>query len=434
MDIKKIVNDLAGCDCGRVHSADIKTVEIGSGILNETARILKEYKFPKNILCVADKNTLNASDGILDVLNGGGYNVSLKLYDDLRVASDSEVNCVTNLTKQYGADGILSIGSGSLNDVCRRAALLADKEFAIFATAPSMDGFASGTSPITSVKDNFKTTLPARQPSIIIADTKILAAAPPELKSAGFGDMIAKYIGLADWKISNITTGEYYCEKIAALTRQAVDKMIKLAPRVTENDEETAGAIMESLVFTGIAMKLADCVRPASGTEHIISHYWEIKKLEKGLISDFHGKKVSVASLIAAKIYYQIIKCDFYPCMEKLDWDDIYKVYGKNFETEVKNLNNPTITESTSPEIIAANEDKIKEAVKAEIPEPGKLLAYMKTAGAAISLSDISVSHDLGREGVIYHPYMRRRMTLMRLIPMLGLPVSAETLANDAII
>jgi glycerol-1-phosphate dehydrogenase [NAD(P)+] len=82
-------------------------------------------------------------------------------------------------------DGILSVGSGSLNDICRLAAYRRKKPLAIYATAPSMDGFASNSAPIT--KNNFKVSYPAVQPQVIIADTAVLAAAPAVLKSVGSG-------------------------------------------------------------------------------------------------------------------------------------------------------------------------------------------------------------------------------------------------------
>lgn len=428
MNLSGIIESLHDCPCGRPHTSIIKAVEIASGLLSKTADILNEYGFPKNILVVADNNTLRASDGILEVLNDGGFNYKMKMYNDLRVADSKDVDVLAELSQDV--DGILSIGSGSLNDICRRAAFLTDKEFAIFATAPSMDGFASDTSPITT--NNFKMTMPARQPSIIIADTKILANAPAELKSAGFGDVIAKFIALTDWRIATLVTGEYYCENVANLSRAAANRMLELADKVKLEDEDAARMIMESLVITGIAMKFADCVRPASGTEHTMSHYWEIKKLEKGLISDFHGKKVSVATLITARIYKQLVEYDTNPCDECIDWNHIYDVYGENFITEVKQMNNPTVTTKISPDIIRMNWEKIKCIVAEEVPDISLLYNKMKTAGSAITFEDISVEQSLGIESVIYHPFMRNRMTLMRMIPMLGLPVTIEELAEKA--
>ena len=267
MDIQSIIKSLENCPCGRKHTSDIKAIEIGKGLLKNTGEILSSNDFPKKILVVADRNTLGASEGILENLSRSGFKYTLKLYDDMKTADMKDVMTIVDMS--VDVDGILSVGSGSLNDICRLASYKANKDFAIFATAPSMDGFASGAAPITY--NNFKETYQACQPSIIIADTEILARAPAELKSAGFGDMIAKYIAIVDWKVSRLLTGEYYCENIIGLTRHALERMVALADRVMKVDEETAGAIMEALVFTGVAMKLADSTRAASGTEHIIS-------------------------------------------------------------------------------------------------------------------------------------------------------------------
>ncbi len=415
MNIRTLVDSLQNCPCGRAHTVSIKAVEIGSGMLQRTAQILAENGFPKSILLVVDENTIRAADGILDVLKDGGFAVKLKLYGDLRVADMKNAREIIELSRDV--DGILSVGSGSLNDICRLAALHADKEFAIFATAPSMDGFASGTSPMT--EGNFKSTRPARQPSIIIGDTKILAAAPAILKGSGFGDMVAKYVALIDWKVSHLLTGEYYCENIAAVTMDAVRRLMALADKVTQEDEETAGAIMEALVLAGLAMKLGDSVRPASGTEHIISHFWEIKKLEQGLISDFHGRKVGVGTLYTAKIYHWLAKQDIHFVPENLDWDAIYQAYGPNFTDDVKKLNNPTVTTETTAQRCNECWPQIAKLVQEELPTYEELAALMRKAGCAMNLEDIHVAPELGAQGLEFHPYMRHRMTLMRLIPMM---------------
>ncbi len=425
MDTKKLVDDLAGCPCGRPHIIDIKAVEIGSGLLKETAEILNAHSFPKRLLLVADKNTLAASDGIIEILEGAGFTVELKLYDNLRTADMADAVAVSEASRDV--DGILSVGTGSLNDICRLAALKADKRFAIFATAPSMDGFASGTSPIT--ENGFKLTVPARQPEIIIADTKILAASPAELKSAGFGDMIAKYIAIVDWKVSALVTGEYYCENVCRVTKDALKRITALADKVTLNDEEAAGAIMEALVLTGLAMKLADCVRPASGTEHMISHFWEVKKLEEGLISDFHGKKVGVATLITAKLYNMLRDMPdmtFHP--DSTDWEKVYFAYGKALSQSIKPLNNPTVTEETSPEILAKSWLSIRSIISDELPSYSEIYSLMKRAGCVTTLSEIAVTKELGLLGAEYHPYMRHRMTLQRLLPMMDYKVDYEKL------
>lgn len=425
MNLGSIIEKLQDCACGRKHTASIKAVEVGSGLLEKTGDILKSNGFPTEILVVADKNTLTASKGILENLTTSGFTYKLKLYDDLRIADMESVNEIIGLSGDI--KGILSVGTGSLNDICRLAALKADREFAIFATAPSMDGFASGTSPITH--NNFKITMTAREPSIIIADTAILAKSPAILKAAGFGDLLAKYIALADWKISHILTGEYYCEAIASLVKDTVNKVVSMADKITQDDEESAGNLMEALIFSGVAMKLVDSVRPASGAEHIISHFWEIKMLEKGLLSDFHGRKVGVATLIAADMYHQVVLNDkISPRREVLNYDELFSAYGKNFMGEIRKLNDPNVTDETTPEIISDRWQEIRDIVNSEIPTAETLRHAMKLAGAPTTISEIGVAPHLGALGVKYSPYMRHRLTLMRILPMLGIDIPVVNL------
>ena len=420
MNLQLITDSLKNCPCGRSHTCEISGIWIESGLVRKTGSLLKENGFPMNILVVADKNTLSASTGILESLERAGFSVTLKLYDDLKEANMKDVELLLTLTQDV--EGILSVGTGSLNDICRLAAYRADLPLVIFATAPSMDGFASGTTPI--VTNGFKETHQARQPKFILADTRILAAAPAELKSAGFGDIIAKYTALCDWRISHLLTGEYYCEQIADLTRQAISRVTAMADQITKEDETAAGMVMKALVLTGIAMNYAKSVRPASGAEHIVAHFWEIKKLEKGLASDFHGKKVGVATVFLSELYHSLASVEeIHSCTDQTDWGRVYAAYGKNFETDIRRLNSPTVTDEVNPVDLQKNWENIRRIIFEEVPKPETLLTLMKQAGAVTNADGIDVSEELCVAGMQYHAYMRYRLTLCRLVPMLGIPV-----------
>ncbi len=428
MDLSNLLAKMQNCPCGQKHECDLKDVAVGSGLLQQTAEILQRNNFPTDILVVADNNTLKAADGILDILQNNGFNIKTRIFDDLRVAEYEEAENIARLSADVG--GILSVGTGSLNDICRRAALVADKAFAIFATAPSMDGFASVTSPLTA--NNFKISYPAKQPSVIIGDTAILAKAPAELKSAGFGDMIAKYTALTDWKLANLTVGESMCENVATVTRQGLLRAVSLADKVTSEDEQAAEAIFEGLILTGLAMKLGDTTRAASGAEHVVSHFWECKKLEQGLLSDFHGKKCGVATLMCTRLYKELAKIENPVFVEDAtDWDKVYAVYGENFRSEVEKYNTSTVTDETSPEILANNWQEIRRIINEELPGVEELTALMKKAGCATTAKEIGVADDLAVLGLQYHPYMRHRMMLTRLVPMFdGITLDWNALAG----
>ncbi len=419
MKLNELKTDLQNCKCGKEHTFDLETLEVYSGAIQDTAKILNRGGFPKKILAVFDENSYRVTDGVLDILKSGGFIVESKVYPSKRTADMEDVEEIQALIGDN--EGVLSVGTGSINDICRLASFYENRPLAIFATAPSMDGFASDSAPIT--KNDFKISYLCRQPKIIIADTAILAKAPLELKAAGFGDMIAKCIAVADWRIATLTHGDYYCEKIADLVRKAFNGIVNLAPKVREESEEAAGAIMENLVLTGVAMQLAKCTRPASGTEHIISHFWECKKLARGKISDFHGKKVGVATLIVADIYHKLCKIDKVKASkEVVDFDELTSAYGEQLMPEVVNYNTPdTIANEVDLDLLEQKWEEIKRIIVEEIPPVEELKRLYALAGAVTSGKDIEVDDELFDLGIKYHPYMRKRITLMRLLPLLNI-------------
>lgn len=410
MDLTEIRKRFTDCPCGRKHDFTIKEIATGSGITCDAGEILKRNGFFGRLLFVADENTLAAADGVVESLEKSGFKLAKRIYKDLRVAEMKEVVAIEGLCDEV--DGIISVGSGSLNDICRLAAARKNKPLCLFATAPSMDGFASYCAPITD--GNFKITYPAKSPEVIIADSRILANAPAFLKSAGFGDMVGKYVGLIDWQVSALVSGEYYCDNVASLTKEAVDELMLLADKVTENDEQTAMAVFEGLVKTGIGMSLVKTSRPASGTEHILSHFWECKKLLEGKLSDFHGRKVGVATLLIMKEYEKFAGFEDVKIKEEvIDWNEVKEAYGELYP-EVEKLNNPPVSREIDSFLIKKNWQKIRQIIKS-MPSEKTIREKMIAAGSPTEVKEIQVSEELKDLGMKFHPHMRHRISLMRL-------------------
>ncbi len=419
MDIVKLQKNLENCACGREHTCATKMVKIESGLVNRVGEALVEANFPKNLLFVADNNSLRVSAGIVESLENNGFILKKIIYNNMMYARIESVNELKALCSDI--DGIISVGTGSLNDICRVTSFDMGKRFAIFATAPSMDGFASDTAPI--IENNFKVSWKAEQPEVILADTKILAESPVELKAAGFGDMVAKYIGLCDWRISNVLTGEYYCPAVAKLTEDAIAKIVALADKVTAEDEEAAGAIMEALVLSGIAMKLALSSRPASGAEHVVSHYLECYKLARGIWPEFHGKKVGVATVFVNRLYRNIAErlTEIAPHEDRTNWDEVYAAFSPEQIPEVEKLNNPSITDKIDVNVLKESWPEIRRIIFETLPDDKTLMSLMNAAGAATTLEEIHTSDELFLQALKFHPYMRYRVLVTRLAPMLGI-------------
>ena len=409
---RALIDSFRDCSCGMDHRCGIHDIRIGSGLVTQVGEILRENGFPRRLLLIGDRDTLAAAAGLEESLTG--FEVTRHCYDTLRVATMDDVRLVEDYLDRV--DAVVAVGAGSIHDPSRLACARRNKPLCLFATAPSMDGFASYNAPI--VDGGFKTTHAAKCPEVIIADTKILAAAPKALKSAGFGDMISKYIALIDWQVSHLVTGEAYCPRVAELTRTAVDRLMTMAGRVTLEDEETAAAVLESLLMTGIAMSFTRTSRPGSGTEHILAHYWECIELLEGKIPNFHGEDVGVATLLTLREYEDLASRETVTAHPEVnDWDAIYKAYGP-LAGDVRQLNTPdTITDGIEPRVIEEKWPEIRAIVRS-VPDYDACYRAMKAAGCKTTIAEIGKDPAFVAESLLYHPYMRRRLSLRRVARM----------------
>ena len=117
----------------------------------------------------------------------------------------------------------VACGSGSLHDIVRYTACEDDVPFYSYPTAASVDGFVSGIAAMTI--RGTKVSYPSRPPIALYADPAVFAGAPERLTASGVGDLLGKYICLADWKIARILTGEEICPELMALEYAVIDEL-----------------------------------------------------------------------------------------------------------------------------------------------------------------------------------------------------------------
>lgn len=299
------VNNLLGsreCTCGRTHNCDIKAVRIGSGVLKDIGILIQKYR---HILLVADQNTYGAC-GVLvkEQLGDKLENSQIFKCEGYLIPNEDAVAATENkLTEK--TDLIMGIGSGVIQDLCKYVSYKAKLPYQIVATAPSMDGYAStGAAMIMS---NMKVTYNCHVPEAIIGDTNVLRNAPTDMLRAGYGDIIGKYSCLNDWKLSALINGEYFCQEVYDVVYETANKVRGLAEGIIKRDEEAVGALMEALVVVGIAMAYIGNSRPASGSEHHFSHYFEITGILKGEPYFAHGIDVAYSAVVTAKLRKQMI-------------------------------------------------------------------------------------------------------------------------------
>lgn len=303
MDIQTLVKGIENCECEKKHLCPIEYVSIGSDVLKSLSAICENYK---SILMVSDQNTYRVCGEEIAEILGEKITTSIRFETgDTPLIPDEQAIETIQAKFIDGVDLVLGVGSGVINDLCKIVSYERKLPYYIVATATSMDGYASVGSAL--ILKGMKVTLNAAPPKAIIADTRVLKDAPMEMLQAGYGDIIGKYSCLNDWKLSALINGEYFCQRVYDLTYSTTDKVRSLASGVINRDEEAVGALMEALVAVGIAMAYVGNSRPASGSEHHFSHYFEITGILTGEPYLAHGIDVVYSALLTAKIREQIL-------------------------------------------------------------------------------------------------------------------------------
>ena len=295
-----------------------------------------------------------------------------------------------------------------------------------------MDGYASATSSMSM--DNLKTSLNSRCADVIIGDVDILKNAPEHMLKAGLGDMLAKYVSIAEWRIANIITGEYYCEAVAQLIRDALKKCVDNAAGLLTRDEEAIRAVFEGLVIGGIAMAYAGVSRPASGVEHYFSHVWDMRGLEFGTQVDLHGIQCAMATMKSVKLYEAVKSVTpdeekAFAAVEAFDygkWSEQLRCFlGKSGETMIaQEQRERKYDKSTHParyQIIAENWDTILKIIEEELPSAEELSRIMDTIGISQDLNTIGVGSECAKLTFKATKDIRDKYVLSRLAWDLGI-------------
>ncbi len=247
--------------------------------------------------------------------------------DRILVPDEAAVDAVT--AELDGIHLIIGIGSGVIQDLCKYVSHQNNIPYLVVATAPSMDGYCSNGAAM--IMGGMKVTYPAGLPLAIVADIDVLKNAPIDMIKAGYGDIIGKFSALNDWKLAHCILGEYFCPYIYSLTEEQIDRTLRLASGILERNDDSVKALIEALVIIGILMSFAGSSRPASGSEHHLSHFFEITGILNNREYFPHGIDVAFSTVITARVREKILAGNFPAIIHYPETRDkkIRKIYGK---------------------------------------------------------------------------------------------------------
>lgn len=430
--IQDYLNRTFTCDCGKEHRTSLKHVVIQPDALQKTPEIVRALGANK-VFVVSDIHTHKAAAAQLEtLLADAGLGVSSYMFSEEELVPDETALGRLLIALDPACDLLIGVGTGSINDLCKFTVFKTKLPYCIVATAPSMDGFASSVAPL--IVNNLKTTYEVGVADAIIGDTRILSQAPMPMILAGIADILGKYTCLTDWKMAQIINGEYYCETIVQMVRMSLRSVAESIDKAVARDEQTVGKIMEALVLTGIAMSFVGNSRPASGSEHHISHYWEMMFLHEGKKAVLHGTKVGIGTVAVSQMYDWLweMPVDF-ELARQTAWTRSYDTWAKEIRRaypdaaegvlalEQETGKNGTEGVLRRIDVMEKRFAEMKDFAQAWLPKSEEIRQMLASHGAPVNPHEVGISTQQIEDGVLYAKELRNRYGLLQILFDLGL-------------
>lgn len=287
------------CTCGREHPVVETEYHIGPEAFEYLAEDCRETA-PGPVLLLDDENTHRAAGrAIAEIFERETVPHQVLTLGDGIHATEELAETVYEKSRGYGL--VVAVGSGTINDLAKYASGKRKHPYWAVPTAPSMNGFTSATAAINVA--GVKRTLPNPPPRFMYIHPDVVRNAPRNLIQAGYCDVMAKSVSDVDWQIESLLFSGSYCRLPSAIVSESEGDYIDLPDRIGAGDSEAVMGLLTGLLVSGAAMTLAGSSAPASGGEHLVSHFFDMREAVTGRPAELHGLQVALGIILSASCY-----------------------------------------------------------------------------------------------------------------------------------
>jgi glycerol-1-phosphate dehydrogenase [NAD(P)+] len=415
-----------------------QVVFIETHIIPTLVEYVKDHKIPKLTIITDDIEYRVLGRDVEEALVKAGLNVSKIVLTGKFIAADADF-ILKILLHEIGVDTTyVAVGSGVVTDITRFAAAVTRMPYLSVPTATSVDAYASGGSALT-VERTKKQAESGRLPEAIFADLKTLCEAPHDMIASGIGDIIAKFNSVTDWRLANLVMGEKFNPEIAQRSHNTAKECARISSDLKKDWEGSIRMMFEALVESGLCMVENGNSQPASGTEHHISHFWEMRLLMEDRPPVFHGHKVGIGTIYAARFWEKVRGLTAAqaaelaaktPAPKRAEMEaQIHTAYGPAAPI-VLPIISPWL-EMDEAAYTAVKQrivdywDKVQE-IAAGMPSPAEVKGWLLNVGGPTRASELNLTEKDRRDAISNAHYIRRTFTVQKLCWLLGIKLDDD--------
>ncbi len=425
-------------DAALREATDTQQVTIDTGALASVADLFEASFGDRAAVVVADENTFDLAGGeVQERLEAAGRKtVEPYVFPGRPMLYAGYDNIEKLVDSLRGHDAVpIAVGSGTLNDIVKRASHECERPYLCVGTAASMDGYTSFGASIS--KDGRKQTLECPAPRAVLGDVDVLVGAPAWMTASGYADLLCKVTAGADWMVADALGTEEIHAKAWPMVHDHLREWTAKPAELRAGDGDAMDRLMEGLTMAGLAMQVAASSRPASGAEHMFSHLWEMEGL--GHDDDpplSHGFKVGVGSIAIAALYERVLERD----LGDLDVDKIVAAWPAWEEVEQKVRATHTVpgldeyaVEESRAKYVTAEElgerlglirglwPDLRERLRAQLMPADELRETLRAAGCPTSPEEIGLGWEDFRATYWRARTIRRRYNVLDLCVETGI-------------
>ncbi len=435
-------------ECGRDHKIPFEHVCAGQGLIPSLPGVIDSIlnKKPGKIGVIYDRHIEDKLQPLFfepfNQLNLTYERIPLGKKGVLLEASVQIGNEAAEKLPQ-NIDILIGVGSGVISDLTKWIATKIGVPFVLMGTAASMNAYTSITGTMT--EDNVKTSRWLDPASAVLLDSDLLTSAPMDMTCAGIGDLLARNVANADWKLAESVRGVPFCSVPYQMMAPFQSEFVLLVEQLVRNDPDAMEKLADAVLVSGYSMTILDGeTSPSSGSEHIISHFFDFQHEVYGLPKNLHGAQVGIGTIImstAFELLRSMDPSDFdLDDMERrrmsqtavnLDHKRVFGDYGKSFDQVVAKKRIRDVAYREYVKDILAAWDDIWENVDPYLMPADEIRLTMERSGGITKLSGVNRTSEEALQALLYGSHYRPRYTILDLFWELGLfPSFAQEILN----